>query len=58
MNGGSISLLSEYGKGSEFTLEFFTENVGISQDSDETIESEKFIIEKINIELSDIMAKT
>ena len=57
MNGGRISLLSEYGKGSEFTLEFFSENVEIRQDLDKTIETEKFINEKINIELSDILAK-
>jgi PAS domain S-box-containing protein len=57
MNGGSISLLSEYGKGSEFTLEFFTENIETRQDLDKTIETEKFINEKINIELSDILAK-
>ncbi|MGK0465070.1 ATP-binding protein [Clostridium sp.] len=58
MNGGSISLLSEYGKGSKFTIEFFTENVEISQDVDKTIETENFIYEKINIELSDLLAKT
>jgi two-component system CheB/CheR fusion protein len=57
MNGGSISLLSEYGKGSEFILEFFTENIETRQDLDKTIETEKFINEKINIELSDILAK-
>lgn len=57
MNGGTISLISEYGKGSEFTIELPTNSGIIREDMNTTIESGKFINEKINIELSDILAK-
>lgn len=57
MSGGTISLLSEYGKGSEFTIEFPTNSAMIGRDIDRAIEKGKFINEKVNIELSDILAK-
>jgi PAS domain S-box-containing protein len=54
MSGGTISLLSEYGKGSEFTIELPANSAMIGQDMDGAIEKGKFINEKVNIELSDI----
>jgi PAS domain S-box-containing protein len=54
MNGGTISLFSEYGKGSEFIMRFPANSVSIGQDIDTTIEKGKFINQKINIEFSDI----
>jgi len=54
MNGGTISLFSEYGKGSEFIIKFPTNSVAVGQDIDTTIEKGKFINEKIDIEFSDI----
>lgn len=56
MNGGTISLRSEYGIGSEFTISLSTNRTMISQEVNTTIEIGKFINEKINIELSDIVA--
>lgn len=54
MNGGTISLLSEYGKGSEFIIKLPINSVVLRRDMDTTLESGKFINEKINIEFSDI----
>ena len=54
MNGGIISLFSQYGKGSEFTIKFPTGTLTIEQAVDTTIKKGKFINEKAKIEFSDI----
>jgi len=54
MSGGTISLLSEYGKGSEFKIKLPTKIKMVGRDVDGVIEKGKFINEKVNIELSDI----
>ena len=54
MSGGTISLLSEYGKGSEFKIKLPTKITMVGRDVDGVIEKGKFINEKVNIELSDI----
>ena len=54
MNGGIISLFSQYGKGSEFTIKFPTGTLTIEQAVDTTIKKGKFINEKTKIEFSDI----
>lgn len=58
MNGGTISLLSKYGKGSEFTIKFPENSVMIKEDVSKDIEIGKFTDEKINIELSDILTRS
>jgi PAS domain S-box-containing protein len=57
MNRGTVSLFSEYGKGSEFTIKLPADSSISTQDIDTTKEKGKFINEKINIELSDIRPK-
>lgn len=54
MSGGTISLLSEYGKGSEFKIKLPTKITMVGKGLDGVIEKGKFINEKVNIELSDI----
>lgn len=54
MSGGTISLISEYGKGSEFIITLPANSITGREAVNETIEKGKFINEKVNIELSDI----
>lgn len=54
MSGGTISLHSEYGKGSEFKIKLPTKTIMAGRDVDGVIEKGKFINEKVYIELSDI----
>ncbi len=54
MQGGSISLSSEYGKGSEFIIKLPVEDVSISESLNTTMEKEDYIDQKISIEFSDI----
>ncbi|MCB2289837.1 PAS domain-containing sensor histidine kinase [Clostridium sp. CS001] len=54
MSGGAISLISEYGKGSEFTITLPANIIKGGEAVNEAIEKGKFINEKVNIELSDI----
>ncbi|MCM1991602.1 PAS domain-containing sensor histidine kinase [Oceanirhabdus seepicola] len=54
MQGGTISLSSEYGKGSEFIIELPVEDVSTGGSLNTIMEKEDYIKEKINIEFSDI----
>ncbi|PAB56929.1 PAS domain-containing sensor histidine kinase [Anaeromicrobium sediminis] len=54
MQGGTISLSSEYGKGSEFIIKLPVEYASINERSSTIMEKEAYIKQKINIEFSDI----
>ncbi|MCM1991601.1 ATP-binding protein [Oceanirhabdus seepicola] len=54
MQGATISLSSEYGKGSEFIIRFPVANISTSESLNTIMEKEDYIKEKINIEFSDI----
>lgn len=54
MQGGTIFLSSEYGKGSEFIIKLPVEDVSIDQSLNTTMEKEAYIKQKTNIEFSDI----
>ncbi|CAH2214932.1 PAS domain-containing sensor histidine kinase [Tepidibacter aestuarii] len=54
MQGGTISLSSQYGKGSEFIIKLPVEDVSINHNLNTTMEKETYIKQKINIEFSDI----
>jgi hypothetical protein len=57
MHGGNIKVISEYGKGSEFIIEFpirqHTSGEFILNNTMDTHYNDKFI-EKMNVEFSDI----
>lgn len=54
MQGGTISLSSEHGKGSEFVVKLPMEDISTSESLNTTIEQEVYMEQKINIEFSDI----
>ncbi len=54
MQGGTITLSSEYGKGSEFIIRFPAAGVSTGKSLKTIMEKEDYIKEKINIEFSDI----
>lgn len=54
MQGGTINLNSEYGKGSEFVIKLPAVTSEVDEDLNITKEKEDYIEQKINIEFSDI----
>lgn len=54
MQGGTITLNSEYGKGSEFVIKLPAVTSEVHEDLNITKEKEDYIEQKINIEFSDI----
>ncbi|MEJ8553129.1 PAS domain-containing sensor histidine kinase [Tepidibacter sp. Z1-5] len=54
MQGGTISLSSEYGKGCEFVIKLPVEDEFINQSLNLTTEKEDYMKQKVNIEFSDI----